>query len=99
VWKLLFKFVGMDNFLFFKIGCFIFLRWYFLFHEKWKCNKQGDFSKSGDISGSYFFQEIHKLTTKFVSVIIFLDMCKTLAQFLQFFVDKNNISSFPIYLL
>jgi len=84
---------------FFKIGCFIFLRC-FLFHEKWKCNKQGDFSKSGDISGSYFFlQEIHKLTTKFVSVIIFLDMCKTLAQFLQIFVDKNNISSFPIYLL
>ena len=71
MWKLLFMYVGMDNFLFQNRLLYLLKMVFFLFHEKWKCNKQGDFSKSGDISGSYFFlQEIHKLTTKFVSVII-----------------------------
>jgi len=91
--------VGMDNILFQNRLLYLLEMLFFCFMRSGNVISRGIFSKSDDISGSYFFQEIHKLTTKFVSVIIFLDMCKTLAQFLQFFVDKNIFSSFPIYLL
>lgn len=90
MWKLLFMYVGMDNILFQNRLLYLLEMLFFCFMRSGNVISRGIFSKSDDISGSYvFFQEIHKLTTKFVSVIIFLDMCKTLAQFFTDFCGQK----------
>jgi len=69
VWKLLLMYVGMDNFLFQNRLLYLLEMVFFCFMRSGNVISRGIFQNQVT-SLDLFFQEIHKLTTKFVSVII-----------------------------